>query len=250
MTSLFKVSNETPQEQGNVEEQTITSYVDLLVGEGKKFKDLEALARGKYESDNEFVPQLLKEKRDLEAELQTRMSLEEFLTRNEAPVSTPPVTPAAGTPPVSVNAQTISPDDIQKLINETLTKEQTKALQANNISQTQKELQKLWGSEYLSKLQRKSSELGLDEKAVNSLAANNPKAFMAMMGAPSAPSFNPNASLPPVTNRSVNETSNGKRNAAYYNNLKKNNPKEYFSAKVVAQRHKDALELREAFFTD
>jgi hypothetical protein len=58
-------------------------YVTELVGEGKKFKDISGLARGKAEAD--LTIEVLKKKLDdLNKELTTRASLETFLDQMKA----------------------------------------------------------------------------------------------------------------------------------------------------------------------
>jgi hypothetical protein len=40
----------------------------------------------------------------------------------------------------------------------------------------------------------------------------------------------------------------GERDSSYYDNLRKTDPKRYFTQEVQAQRHRDALKLGEKFF--
>src|SRR5688572_12541162 len=88
MTDLFSGSNNEPADSGDDNNQG--SILEQLVGEGKKFADAEALAKCKAESDA-FIETLKREQAELRRELDTRLSLEDFLDQQKA-------TPAAGTP--------------------------------------------------------------------------------------------------------------------------------------------------------
>jgi hypothetical protein len=61
---------------------TNVNPLEALVGEGKKFKTAEDLARGKLEADN-FVKQLQTELATLREDLNGRIKLEEFMDRLE-----------------------------------------------------------------------------------------------------------------------------------------------------------------------
>src|SRR5687767_13359404 len=73
------------------QEQEPSNYLEALVGEGKKFKDLEALARGKWESDrmithkNREFDQLREDYLKKDEELKTRARLEELVDRLSNP---------------------------------------------------------------------------------------------------------------------------------------------------------------------
>jgi hypothetical protein len=246
MTTLFTETTPTPE----TETTEIKSYLDHLVGEGKKFATVEDLAKGKWESDEKFIPQLLQEKRDMEKKLATSLTLEEFLTKqtSTAPQSTPTPKPASEgnviTPQVT---NTISEDKIKELVQETFTIKQKEAVQSSNLEVVRSELQKVWGKDYLEKISRKAKELSLDPRSMDVLAATNPKAFLAMIN-PQNPQSQINQSLPPASSRSVSSSHSGVKDQAYWDKIRKEDRSYYYSADGTAQRHRDAREIGDAFF--
>jgi len=82
MTNVFEESKGTESTDNTGESATsnesTTSVTDTLVGEGKKFASIEALAAGKAESDK-FIEQLQGELKGLRTDLDKRLSQEEIL---------------------------------------------------------------------------------------------------------------------------------------------------------------------------
>lgn len=71
-------------------------YVNELVGEGKKFKTVEDLAKGKYHSDV-TIETFKRQIDDLKKELNTRTSLDSFLDKMKqggTPLTQQPIDPA------------------------------------------------------------------------------------------------------------------------------------------------------------
>src|SRR5579862_2849530 len=112
------------------------SYLAELVGEGKKFKDLEALAAGKLESDS-YIKVLEKRVDDLRddylkqrEESNSRARLEELIDQlsNKASSST-----NTHTTPAKIETQpTQKPIDLDDLVDRKITeKEQARQMQAN-----------------------------------------------------------------------------------------------------------------------
>src|SRR6266853_6356138 len=90
-------------------------FYDDLVGEGKKFKDPEALARSKIESDR-FIANLLREQSEMRETLNKRINEEEFLNRLEQ-FSKPKSPDAGNQPPTDGTPSTaITPQDVEKII--------------------------------------------------------------------------------------------------------------------------------------
>src|SRR4029450_8159059 len=95
MTDLFS-------DESDINVDPNKNYLEELVGEGKKFKTPEDLARGKAESDS-FIERLQKELHGLRNELKSRLQLEEVVDRissaSKSPISEqPPREPDNGQP--------------------------------------------------------------------------------------------------------------------------------------------------------
>ena len=64
----------------STEDTPETSYYDRMVGEGKKFKDNEALAYSNFEKDR-FIEQLKREQKELRDDLNSRLNMEELVNK-------------------------------------------------------------------------------------------------------------------------------------------------------------------------
>lgn len=240
MTNLFE---ETPNTAAGDEE--IPNYLEHLVGEGKKFKDNEALARGKYEADKTIAAREA-ELAEVRKELNTRISLEEFMTKQgqREPMQTPHQEPIEN---VNTNE---SNTDIAKTVAAEVSKLQAQAQRAANAQTSRQKMKEAWGDSAVARLEQVSRDMGLGKEFLQDLAERSPDAFLQVIGAKVQNSKVQN--ITPPTNR-VNSAANVSarntiRNEEYWDNMRKSDPKFYFSAQGYNQRHNDALTLGEAYF--
>src|SRR5690242_15072647 len=107
--------------------------LELLVGEGKKFKTPQDLAKGKMESDK-FIVQLQKEQAALREELNKRLSVEEFVEKmNKAPAPSASTPPNQGTEERDLqNTANLTPEQVSKLVQETFEKQKQEDARAAN----------------------------------------------------------------------------------------------------------------------
>ena len=199
-----------------------------LVGEGKKFKDVSDLAKGKVESDK-FITRLQKEMAELRKELSTRLSMEEYLekTQNRSPKDAPPPHE-----PVSDEKRDVqvSEEDIKTLIKTTLTQEQQKQFSAQNVDSVRKVLENAWGREFPYKLREKAQSLGLGEKYLEDMAASHPQAFLELMGVQRPVPSNEGSITPPQSSVQPPRNSYGtSKNFTSYEKVRKENPRLYFT---------------------
>lgn len=187
--TLFKNPEVTIEE--NVETFTTgKSARDTLVGEGRKFKDDEALALSKLEGDR-FIAQVLREKAGVMSELDRALAenkelreksvtrLEEIATRlSESKLETPtPVT----TPTIREQAP-ITPEQISDLVQKALAANTAKSREEQNVNEVVTKLKEKYGNNYVSELNQKVSGLGLRREFVDALAAESPKAVFELLG--------------------------------------------------------------------
>jgi hypothetical protein len=100
-------------------DDTTVSF-DQLVGEGKRYANGDVLARSKIEADK-AIKQREQELAELRAELNTRLSLEEFLAKTSANVSTQGNNPPVEQTPQKVEATpSVSKDEVLNLVREAL----------------------------------------------------------------------------------------------------------------------------------
>ena len=226
------------------------------LGEGKRWKTVEDVIKGKLEADN-TVRRRESELATLRQELNNRLSVEEAMTKlaqaSRQPVGAPnsqPATPAANeqsgisdTPKPSLTIE-----DVEKLLSQ-----KTKAVeQENNQKFAKQKLTELFGDNYVNVVAKKAKEMGEPIEFFEDLAKSRPNVLLSLLGpapaaAPSAPSlFNSVNPTQQVLNRNSNS---GERTKSFYDNLKKEDPRKFFNdRKLQEQMHRDAVRLGEAFF--
>lgn len=243
MTDLF--------EADNTQDQDVVVKVEDLVGEGKKFKSVEDLAKGKVMSDR-FIEQLKQEAEDLRNELKTRITLEEFMTKVNTPATTQNTDPAHNQNPASEKpTSAMTPEQLEQLLDKKLQERESANVQRQNLNAVKQRLQEAYGPNYVTTLDEKAKSLGLSRDFFNNLAATQPNALFAMLGVDRQKRQEPGLFTPPPSSASISSRSNTPvdRTEAFYNNLKKTNPTEYWSASTQAQMHRDAIRLGEKFFS-
>lgn len=253
MTNLF----EAPQTNVEHNIDPNTSLYETLVGDGKKFKTPEELAKAKAESDR-FIQQLQGELSGLRTELSTRQTLEQLMDKfgsQRVPENTNQSHNQNSEGGDGQNVKTLTEADIARLVEERLTQTEKARLHQANLQTVQNTLIESFGQDYVTHLKAKASELGVTEDYLTTLAKETPKAFLKLVDATGqkAPQqanslFSPPASqhLPSTQSKSFAPT--GERLKSWYDDLKSRNPTEYWSPKVQNQMHQDAIRLGEKFF--
>lgn len=242
----------------NTEAPTIDpekNYLEELVGEGKKFKTIEDLARGKVESDL-FIQRLQAETQEMRSELTNRLNLEAFLDEmKQLQKQAPAVAPSPQDTPRNVDTEPkeikagMTPEEVEQLLSERLKNERTKELQASNLATVKNRLVELYGNTYQNKLKEVAESLGESPEYLNEVAKRNPTAFFRLLGetpAPDKKNYTPPRSQ--LNTETRGNVPSGERDNAFYEHLRATDPKRYYSREVQVQRHKDALRLGAKFF--
>lgn len=223
--------------------------VDPLAYVAEKFKneqgelDIAKLAKAKLDADN-HIKNLENEANELRGEVKTRIGLEEFLTKmgNQPPPSDPNKQSNQSPP----NDPT--PVDIEKLIDEHLTKAESNRIKQSNLNAVNNKLNEIWGADASSKFRSTANELGLSVKDLQEIAERSPEAFFRVTNIKDTNDTPSVGSLPRSSTVVNPDGSSGVRNDKYYRALKKSNPNLYFSAKTQVQMHQDAAAMGEKFF--
>lgn len=263
---LFSNSNTTKQEttpalfEGEDTQAPVLDpnrdWLEEYVGEGKKFRDAADLARGKAHSDV-FIARLQKEMEGLRQELTTRLKLEEFMDRmnsNNSTVGNGQITQTTATATSDGTANTaLSPDDIEKVVEQKLRAKEQELRTQQNLSLTKEKLVEAFGENYAAELENRVSTLGLSKDLVNQLAKQEPRALFAMLGL-SGQQTAQRELLPSAPRGNVNTAGMGlaapaEKTYKDYEKLRKQNPGEYWSTKVQSEIHKQALKLGERFYS-
>lgn len=242
---LFQpVENQPPQ----IDESK--NYLTELVGEGKKFKTPEDLAKGKAQADA-FVDTLKSEldtmRTDylrLREEHMAGAKLEQLIDQLKKQQQ------SDGEPTLEadkVKQPEFNLSDLKKEIFADLEKEKHLEKQRVNLQSVQNKLKERHGNNFQGILHQQSETLGMTKEQVQTLASENPNAFYKLFGLDEAQKQESFQSPPTSIQRSSFAPTTEKRTWSWWQNLKREKPKEYWDPKSVTQRHKDALSLGEDF---
>lgn len=257
MTNLLQSLEATP-----VTPEAPTGNVDYVAWATEKFRqpdgtlDVAALARGKWESDINFVPRVLTELQEARKEAQTRASLEDFIEDYKAGRNVQ--TNTSGTPPVESPAQNSSQTapttlaDIVKQVEQNLSQKQAEQQAQKNIDISTKALQAKWGAQARDKVIAKAQELEMSVDALTSIAARSPKAFQELVfdKAPAAPPVPAGQYVPPRSNTNANTVLNtaGAKTRKQWNDMRRTmSANKYWTPEVQDQILADKTALGSKF---
>jgi len=217
---------------------------DTLVGEGKKYKDTDAVTKALIEKDR-FIEQLKAEKAEVLRDLQARPPVQdrsqEILDRlNDLarPATESPVIP----PTERVDVKGLTEDDVLRVLQQ----REATARATANMNQVKSDLEKKFGPNYGQVLKSLQDKMGVSSNFLDNIAAQSPAAFMQLLGGEKAEAvFTPPTSTKPAT---FTPTNNGPKPRSQYLKLKAENLAEYNRPAVQNQMYKDAMALGEAFF--
>lgn len=224
-----------------------TTYLDQLVGEGKQFKDANAVAKAKVDSDN-FIKTLQKENRemvdklkDAEKRADTKVAITDVLNelKNRAPTE-------------NSNQPAISEDEIARRIREQFdTYTASKQEAANKASANMALLKKFDGDAEKAKtfLANRISELGITSGTVTALAKSSPTAFAELLGLTPKETTTNTGGVVVRASATVVPT-DALRNTTYYDGLLKSMGagKFYADKNLLNQREQDITRLGDRFF--
>src|SRR5258705_5360239 len=225
-------------------------YLADLVGPDKKFKTVNDLARGKAEADTTI--ELFKKRQDelrddylkLREEANQQAKLQDLIDRLEHPQNTPQFTP----PVMEPKQPTLDPTQLSSLVSREIVSYETNKKRTENYNTVQSKMQDMFGVNYPQELARRMNTLGLTADQLNETAKTSPTAFYNMMGM-NQPTAQPGFQSPVRSSVSNDNFSARpqKRTWAYYQELKKSDPKMYYNTKIANQMLDDMVELGDAF---
>lgn len=222
-----------------------TSALLNLVGEGKKFKDLEALAEGKAKADEyiETLKSQLGEFDDLKQKVQEQQEVIERF-RREA-VSNQKSSSEPGSTNKSLPAGADSSVDLDKLLEEKLSQREADRSAAENLKVVEDTLRKLHGDKVKDFIKAKSGELSISLERLRTLGSESPTALLSLLGATTTTT----QGTPKQSSQAVTDSASatGERNWNYYRELMRTDRKKYFSPEVQRQMFEDRVRLGAAF---
>jgi len=238
--SVFQESTPTP----TTEEGTPpASFVEQLVAaKGDNWADPNVIAKGKLEADK-TIESLKAEVEALKLETVKGAKLDDLLNKLEDKTA---ITPPKG-PDDSLTPKTVSENDIQNLVEETLSKRELANTANRNIAEVDKGLSDRYGTEAGAKVREMATTTGLSLLRLQELAAESPSAFFQLMGeAPKAKG--PDLTSSTIRTESVNMKPTGNKNFSFYQKLRKDNPTLYRSQGIQQEMMNQRMALGDQFY--
>lgn len=224
------------------------SYLNDLVGPGKKYDSPEALARSRAFAD-EHIQRVEAENKQLREDYTrardeniAKAKLEDLLDQLQGRKTAPPPTQE----PQRDEKSAIDMKQIESLIDNRMKQTQLTQTYNQNLNSVQQKLVEKYGQDYISHYQQELTRLDLTKEEADDLARKKPTTFMQMLGLNQQPR-QPTYQAPPRSMGSPAPTVPDKRDWAYYENLRKTNRTEYLSQRTQLQMLQDRMEQGEAF---
>jgi hypothetical protein len=217
-----------------------------LVGDGKKYKTVEELARGRIEADVHIV-RLETEAKDLREKLAKAKAIEDVLEAVKANAASAKDTPDPKDAPAT--GTSLTAEQVAKIVATQVTGLRTQEVKATNLAKANAEMVKLFGDKAQEVYQKEANTPEL-QKVYKELAETNPEKFVSLFHKPepknqtldnggkntaALPNLNTLTGVQPGTQ-------------AYYAKLRKENPKLYMSPTVQLKMHADALSDPDKYF--
>jgi hypothetical protein len=154
-----------------------TTIAAELVGEGKKFKTVDDLAKGKLEADT-FIEKLKTENAALREALDSEGSPDEVLKRINSLLQSK----GSETSDATKSNQSPSNPLTEEKVLELLSKREREEKIKNNINAFNASVNKAFGEKTGEVLATRLGELGMERDVFNDLAARNPSAALRILG--------------------------------------------------------------------
>lgn len=225
-------------------------YFSELVGEDKKYKDPRAAGRALVEKDN-FIEQLKVENAQMRDEITKRVGMEALVdkitaARTTAPtdsennqnrnVESPPTREQPAAPAASV----------ETTVDQILTKRFAERTASENRVKVANVLQSQWGPGWAKVLSEKAEALGVGTNFVDDLAGRSPQAVFQLAGVTEAPVTR--GATAPALRTNPGPNVGGRKNFAYYDQLRKTDPTKYFSLRNSQEMMAAAVDQGDDFY--
>ena len=250
MTDVFNsATTENNAPAGNTEGKTTSSFVEQLVGEGRKFKDVESLAKGKLEADR-HIEEITKTLNELREEVSKQDYAKELLTKlQDKGTDTSTVNSATGANAGnSANGNTTqNASDIEALVEQLITKKEQSRTLEQNIAIANDAVVKQYGDKAAEVVKGKAAELGMSVERLKEIAAESPTAFLQLIGAKTQARTESVTTQSSIRTETFSNTTS-ERTFDYYQKMRKENKSLYYSPKVQRMLMDDRLRLGEKFY--
>lgn len=242
-------ANQTPETKTTTAQgDTLSESVALLVGEGRKYKTIDDLAKA-YLNADEFVEKLKSENSTLREEVAKAKTLDEVLER----LKEQPSTSAQDQGEKKSGSAALSAQDVAKIVSDTLTGMETQRTRDSNLLKADAAMKKLFGDKAAEVFAKEASTPQM-KKALMDLASVSPEKFVALF-APAKSGGTQVDSTTRVNTGAMDVESVSGRAAdpdckEFYDELRRNKPNVYYSSAIQSQMNKAAVANRAKFFNE
>jgi len=239
-----------PPTSGNTQAPP-SNFFEALVGEDKKFKDPEALAKAKWTSD-EYIKTLESKLDNATADIRTltekmnqQANMQELIDQvNQRPqaTSTQPLPPQ----PPADNKPNIDPNKLLELVDQRVKAIDMQKVEGDNLKKVQEKIKEKWGENVPASVREQIGKLG---ELGTQMAKRHPDEFLRTIGAETT-QRQPNYLNPPrsgLNADTLRPQGEQERTWAWYEDLRKKDPNLYYSKKMSVQMHNDTIRLGERF---
>ena len=244
-------TSQAAEQQAKTTEQQESYLAKLVAVKGDNWKDPEVLAKGKLEADGyikTLEDQLAAMREDLGKQEYSKQLLDQLQNKATAPTNVNTVVPKKNNGSTDTDGNTqpqVSEESLKSLVEQTLTNREKESTVKQNLSLVDAELEKAYGTEAVSVIQKKATELGMSVQRMQEIAAESPTAFFALLGEQKK-SFSPMVQGS-IRTEGVNMQASTERTWSYYQALRRENKTLYFSPKVQQQLMADRQRLGTKF---
>jgi hypothetical protein len=244
-------TSQSAEQQAKATEQQESYLAKLVAVKGDNWKDPEVLAKGKLEADGyikTLEDQLAAMREDLGKQEYSKQLLDQLQNKATAPTNVNTVVPNKNNGSTDTDGNTqpqVSEESLKSLVEQTLTNREKESTVKQNLSLVDAELEKAYGTEAVSVIQKKATELGMSVQRMQEIAAESPTAFFALLGEQKK-SFSPMVQGS-IRTEGVNMQASTERTWSYYQALRRENKTLYFSPKVQQQLMADRQRLGTKF---
>lgn len=234
-------------------EQTTESYVERLVKEkGESWSDPEVIAKGKIESDK-FIEDLKRQISEMREDLNKESKIEELLELARQQKATPHSSNVGAggeeSRESSSTSSTLTEEQLKALVESQLTQREKSMQTERNLKQVEDRLSEAYGSKAHEMVSKAAKDLNMSVEELRGVAANNPAAFFKMTGVDTKPHNQSTVFGGSRSSETESKKFSGeRRNFAYYQDMRKKNRGQYYTAEVQHRMFLDAQEQGTAFY--
>jgi len=207
-----------------VDTQTQSEMVAALVGEGKKYKTVDDLAKA-YVNADDFIEQLKAENRELKEKVVATKTIDDVLERLKQQQSQSVDQPTNGS---------IAPSDLARLVEQTVTGMETKKQRESNLLKADAKMKEVFGEKAAEKFAEVAATPDL-KRVYMELASVDPDKFVSLFAGTNVLKNTASADASGGVNTTVNYSSTnqgGRVNTPgtkeYFDNVRRTNPSVYY----------------------